>query len=225
MGNEGTSIPDSLRPNMKVKTSVMDDFVKVLGNDESRKKDRMAFFSPDLFQNISHWKPKKGNMPIEQWEKFCTRALGGKGKSLFTANKLFFPSHVPGHWVLFVMDTKEKRIDIYDSSARPTRSASFPLVKYDRDANVLFHFFENLATKNGYPLMVKKDWKINEKRDLSTTPQQLLNIKDCGVFVCYFASVLSTKDKSLDFTHDDIIEWNGRQKIAQSIQNNTDSVL
>ena len=64
--------------------------------------------------------------------------------------------------------------------------------------------------------MVEHNWKISHT-PVSSAPLQK-NDKDCGVIVCYCASALSTEKKSLEFSHNDIIDWKGRQKIAQSIQ-------
>lgn len=64
--------------------------------------------------------------------------------------------------------------------------------------------------------MVEHNWKINQT-PVSSAPLQKHD-KDCGVIVCYCAAALSTEKKSLEFSHNDIIDWKGRQKIAQSIQ-------
>ena len=187
----------------------------------------MFFFSPDFFStvmyNISPSTPD-GELDMKRGEDFCNRLLGGKGKSLLTGhNKFFFPMHIPpksrnGHWVLGVIDTKDERIDIYDSCANPrsSRRDISPLAKYQCYANAFFRFFKILQGKNRHPSMVEHNWKIN-KTPVSSAPLQEHDT-DCGVIVCYCASALSTENKSLEFSHRDIINWNGRHKIAQSIR-------
>lgn len=111
------SICDSLRPRIKLKSTVLDYFFKVLGNDDNRKKDGMFFFSPYFFSTVMYKispATPDGELDIERGEEFCNRLFGGKGKSFFTGHyNLFFPMHIPpksrnGHWILGVIDTKEK---------------------------------------------------------------------------------------------------------------------
>ena len=44
------SICDSLRPRIKLKSTVLDYFFKVLGNDDNRKKDGMFFLVHTFFR-------------------------------------------------------------------------------------------------------------------------------------------------------------------------------
>jgi Ulp1 family protease len=113
--------------------------------------------------------------------------------NLKTYSKLFLPYNpTTGHWVLYVVDTENKKITLYDSLRTPRGGYTYCLQEIQHglsDISQEWEYYEN------YP-------------EYGNVPQQD-NAYDCGVFTCMNANYLGL-DLVMDYTKDDIEYFRGR---------------
>ena len=102
-----------------------------------------------------------------------------RGIDIFSYDQLFFPCHVPLHWICVVVYPKKKIIKCYDSLIG-TRRFEACLLMF-----VWFLADEHNAKKKS---VLPGKWKL-EFADTATSPSQG-NGYDCGVFVCMVADCL-----------------------------------
>jgi hypothetical protein len=110
---------------------------------------------------------------------------------------VFFPINLPFHWVLAVVAVRLKEIRLYDSlgSGKELKAYGFGILRYLQEL---------------YPAEVKfQQWTVVA---CACPPQP--NLHDCGLFLCFFAYILSCNLPLPDFviTEEKSIHW--REKMA-----------
>jgi len=130
---------------------------------------------------------------VESWART-------KNIDIFAYDKLIIPVHVPGHWVLAVINFHDNRIEFYDSLGGSGH--------YILSHLKLYIIMESWVRKH-------QDYNISElKLEAINAPRQYGSI-DCGVFVCKFAEC-ACLDKPMEFSQSQMSKI--RKEIATEIK-------
>ncbi|CEG79415.1 hypothetical protein RMATCC62417_13889 [Rhizopus microsporus] len=123
---------------------------------------------------------EQGYAKVRRWTKRV---------DIFTKDFLFVPINKSYHWVLGVIDMKNKKISIYDSLHG----------KDDYTLKLLLTYLEEEHLDKKKTPYDTSDWTLESPQNI---PKQG-NAYDCGVFTCAFAERIS-RQKPLDFTQNDM---------------------
>ncbi|XP_073236946.1 sentrin-specific protease-like [Porites lutea] len=120
--------------------------------------------------------------------------------NIFEYDKIFIPVHLPGHWVLGVVDFGSKVISYWDSMKSSANCAFYENLR---------SFLKEESVKRGRTFL-EEQWLDQYPQDI---PKQD-NAYDCGMFVCMFAEFLSRGDLPT-FKQDDMPSM--RRKVHDQI--------
>ncbi|KAA3485683.1 zinc finger BED domain-containing protein RICESLEEPER 1-like [Gossypium australe] len=121
-----------------------------------------------------------------------------KAKKLWGVHKMFLPMCLSEHWVLFYVDTKEKKISWLDPIA------SSRIVSNNVEKQIILQWFTNfLLPEFGYN--DAKEWPFIVRTDI---PEQKSSV-DCGVFVMKYGDCLTHGD-CFPFKQEDINNFRRR---------------
>ena len=175
---------DSLNPRKWVKDLVIDEYFKILYKEYMNKpgtKQKIHFYDTGFYTYLT-----------DQEKGYNFKAVSKKFKNPFIFDKVFIPINSGrNHWLLAVIDIRNKIISVYDSMMSRSRCEKV---------------FDNLTKwlKDHAPIQFEgsiDSWK----QECANIPQQT-NGFDCGVFTMKFADhVLYGKNKFEDmkfFTKD-----------------------
>nr|KJB28152.1 hypothetical protein B456_005G031000 [Gossypium raimondii] len=111
------------------------------------------------------------------------------------AHKMFLPMSLSKHWVLFYVDTKEKKISWLDPIA------SSRIRSYNVEKDIILQWFTTLLLpKLGY--VDAKEWPFLVRNDI---PEQK-NLVDCAVFVMKYGDCLTHGD-CFPFKQEDMVHF------------------
>ncbi|NXJ91985.1 SENP2 protease, partial [Corythaixoides concolor] len=133
-----------------------------------------TFFYPKLISG--------GYKAVKRW----TRNV-----DLFKQDLVLVPIHLRVHWVLVVIDIRNKIIKYLDSMAE----------NGDKICETLFQYLQEESQERRNVELTFSEWTIHSMESYEI-PQQY-NESDCGVFMCKYADYIS-QDKPLTFTQDDM---------------------
>jgi len=188
------------------------------------------------YNNVKNWTKGKSALkpycPSSFFPHLCSAWT--PDIDIFNSKQVFVPIHLDlSHWILAVIDFKEKKIQLYDSyhkKLRPRPALLNALSQYLLDEH---------EDKKGGPLPGKEDWELIDVQ-VQETPAQTdgkpigvdgcclfepkshcpfsstLSDNDCGVFICMFAYLLSMGHSLATCNPEDIFR-HGRNFIAISI--------
>lgn len=123
---------------------------------------------------------EQGYAKVKRWTKRV---------DIFSKDLVFVPINKSYHWVLGVIDMKNKKISIYDSLYG----------KDQRTLDILLRYLEEEHLDKKKTEYDTSDWKTEAPNNI---PKQE-NAYDCGVFTCIFAERLS-RQAPLDFVQADM---------------------
>lgn len=113
--------------------------------------------------------------------------------------KIFYPFHLGGHWMLFVVDMYRKRFEFYNSFG-PDSSINTDSSSVLNFKNFLLVGFNKLADAAGVRLRYNFDeWVLHDGSQ--HCPEQE-DESACGVFTCQFAKYLSLHKRAEGLTRD-----------------------
>ncbi|GFH55956.1 hypothetical protein CTEN210_12433 [Chaetoceros tenuissimus] len=175
--------------------------------DSTRK--RIHFFHTHFFTKLFNTPdtPSKEISTTEyNYENVKRWSRGAPQQDIFSLDKLFLPVNVnESHWTLIVVFMQQKVIKYYDSLSGDGRLYCEATLRYLKD--------EYMTTKGR--TLDAEEWEIvGFTNDVPIQP----NGYDCGVFVCFFADLISL-DRPLNSIRKDEIVSRGRDRIALSILN------
>lgn len=127
-----------------------------------------------------------------------------KRVDVFSKDILFVPINQSYHWVLGVMDMKNKTVSVYDSLGG----------NHDHTLSLFLSYLEQEHLDKKKAPFDTSDWKKLTPKDI---PRQG-NMSDCGAFACTFADRLSQR-KPFNFSQQDMETI--RRRIALNIFNKT----
>lgn len=127
-----------------------------------------------------------------------------KRVDVFSKDILFVPINQSYHWVLGVMDMKNKTVAVYDSLGG----------NHDHTLNLFLSYLEQEHLDKKKTPFDTSDWKKLTPKDI---PRQG-NMSDCGAFACTFADRLSQR-KPFNFSQQDMEII--RRRMALNIFNKT----
>lgn len=167
---------ETLIPGKHLKGDVIDAYLRIVERRSFCTVDLPTVFCFDnyFFQSLDSWG--------YQFAQNRTTHV-----NIFNVDILFFPTFVKfsgkeiGHWVLLVVHPKKFNITIFDSCGDKF------LDLYQNRFQSVFDFLQQEAKKKQI-LFIPEKWTFN------TTPEDCPlqnNDKDCGVYVCVFAELLS----------------------------------
>ena len=166
---------------------VINFYMNLLG--ERKTKLKCHFFNTFFYTKFE--KNKYDYESVSRWTKNI---------DLFEKDKIFVPIHLGTHWVLAVINLKDKRFEYYDSLKGNPYNILDNLRKYIQNESM-----DKKKTVFNIDLFTDH---ININIPIQT------NGSDCGVFCCEFASYLS-KGIELTFTQNDMPLF--RKKICLAI--------
>ncbi|KAL7312151.1 hypothetical protein PS15m_007950 [Mucor circinelloides] len=137
----------------------------------------------------------QGYAKVKRWTKRV---------DVFSKDILFVPINQSYHWVLGVMDMKEKTIAVYDSLGG----------NHDHTLNLFMSYLEQEHLDKKKTPFDTSDWKKLTPKDI---PRQG-NMSDCGAFACTFAERLSRR-ATFNFAQQDMETI--RRRMALNIFNKT----
>lgn len=115
---------------------------------------------------------------------------------------LFIPINQSYHWVLGVIDMKNKRVAVYDSLGG----------NHDHTLKLFLKYLEEEHMDKKKTPYDTSDWKKETPKDI---PRQG-NMSDCGAFTCTFAERLSL-EQPFNFSQEDMVTI--RRRMALNIVN------
>ena len=176
---------------------------------KGEKKYLKCHFSPSFFYNKLYSDKKVYDyQAVTRWTKpDRLHASFQTANSILDCDLVFFPIHLPGHWVLVVADLRPhvRSLTAYDSIQRPYGQETFTNV-FDNIARYLKD--EALARKQVGTQFSDWRYEIFPKE----IPQQG-NGYDCGVFIAFFADYLS-RSHDLSFTQNDLTHFRRRMAVG-----------
>ncbi|KAI8883210.1 cysteine proteinase [Backusella circina FSU 941] len=123
---------------------------------------------------------KKDHSRVHRWTKKV---------DIFSKDILLVPINENHHWLLGVIDMRNRRVYVYDSLGK----------SHPKMLRILWSYLEN---EHQHKKKAPFDYRGWERMTLKNVPQQL-NTTDCGVFICTFAERLS-RDGEIDFHQNDM---------------------
>lgn len=115
---------------------------------------------------------------------------------------IFIPINQSYHWVLGVIDMKNKKVSVYDSLGG----------NHDYTLSLFLTYIEKEHMDKKKTPYSTADWKEESPKDI---PQQG-NMSDCGAFTCTFAERLS-RSEPFNFSQQDMVPI--RRRMVLSILN------
>lgn len=127
-----------------------------------------------------------------------------KNVDLFSKDKVIIPVHLGMHWVLAVINIRDRRLEYYDSMLHETHTASLIL------ENLRRYIQDEHQDKKKAPYDTS-DWEIYIA-SRSEYPQQS-NGYDCGMFTCKCGNYIS-QDKQINFSQRDMQYFRDRKSVV-----------
>jgi len=177
--------------NNMLTSNVINFYTTILEKKCDSAKKAKCYFMNTFFYNTLVMNHSMFNYwEVEPW----TRNV-----NIFDYHKLIIPVHVPGHWVLAVINFRDKRIEYYDSLG----GSGYYILQHLK----LYVILESWVHHG-------QDFNINDlKLEAINAPRQYGSI-DCGVFVCKFAEC-ACLDKPMEFSQSQMPKI--RSEIADEI--------
>lgn len=121
---------------------------------------------------------------------------------MFEKDLLFIPINQSYHWILGVIDLKNKTVSVYDSLGG----------NHDHTLTLFLRYLEQEHLDKKKTPFDTSDWQKRTPKDI---PRQG-NMSDCGAFTCTFAERLS-RHKPFNFSQHDMETI--RRRMALNIYN------
>jgi Ulp1 family protease len=123
---------------------------------------------------------------------------------IFSKDLIFIPINQSYHWVLGVIDMRNKKILVYDSLGG----------NHDHTLSLLLEYLEQEHMDKKKLPFDTSGWTTEAPKDI---PRQG-NMSDCGAFTCTFAERLS-RSESFNFSQQDMVPI--RRRMVLNIVNKT----
>lgn len=127
--------------------------------------------------------PKTWVFPTQFYEKISSAGEGlvkrwTKNVNIFDCSLIIIPVHRPGHWSLVIVSVPEKTITCFNSLGPSTVDQTC--------ADIIMKYLTCEAKARGRSLNTQ-EWKTEMAKNVTMQNNSI----DCGVFVCYYARMVS----------------------------------
>ncbi|KAJ1518965.1 hypothetical protein ONE63_011419 [Megalurothrips usitatus] len=127
--------------------------------------------------------PKTWVFPTQFYEKISSAGEDSvnrwtKNVNIFDCSLIIIPVHRPGHWSLVIVSVPEKTITCFNSLGPSTVDQTC--------ADIIMKYLTYEAKARGRSLNTQ-EWKTEMAKNVTMQNNSI----DCGVFVCYYARMVS----------------------------------
>ncbi|KAI8083424.1 hypothetical protein BDF21DRAFT_461645 [Thamnidium elegans] len=180
-----------LRPETWLNDEIINFYFELLAERSSTQKDLPSIYCFNTF--FCSTLRDQGYAKVRRWTKRV---------DIFSKDLIFIPINQSFHWVLGVIDMKNKTVIVYDSLGG----------NHDYTLSLFLTYLKQEHLDKKKTSLDTSDWKQLTPKDI---PRQG-NMSDCGAFTCTFAECLS-RCEPFSFSQQDMVPI--RRRMILNIMN------